>query len=219
MKKIVAIFFFLIAGVAVAGTLAWVYRVEVAVHMLSDQLGVPVKIHTLEIYSQGADLLQVWVGNPPDSRSQTAFSAASIHVQTPVFQILADPLIIDEIIINDIFIGVEYYNKKKSQSNWATILEEKSSQKPSRDYLIRTLRFNRMTVDVMQANGTKKSYTLPEMEFHNISSATGFPVGEIEKAIFQQVLQGLIQQLNLNQIFNGVIPMPKGIPLPWNLSQ
>jgi hypothetical protein len=184
----------------------------VAAQLLSSQLGVPVKIHTLEIYSQGADLLQIWVGNPSQSRSQTAFSAASIHVQTSVSQIFADPLIIDEIIISDIFIGVEYYNKKKSKSNWATILGEKSSKKPSRDYLIRTLRFNRLTVEVMQANGTKKSYTLPQMEFHNISSETGFPVGEIEKAIFQQVLQGLIQQLDLNQIFNGVIPMPKGLP-------
>ncbi len=199
-------------GVAVTGTLAWVCRVEVAERMLSKHLGVPVAIQALDISLQGAELLQIWVGNPPDSRARTAFSAASVHVETPTSQILADPLIVNEIIISDIFLGVEYYNKKKSKSNWATILGKKSLRKPSRDYLIRTLRFNRMIVEVVQADGTMKRYTLPEMEFHNISSETGFPVGEIEKAIFQQVLQGLIQQLNLNQIFNGVIPLPKGLP-------
>ena len=200
------------------GAFAWVSRASVAAQLLARQLGVPVTIHSLEVYSQGADISRLWIGNPPDSHTSTSFSAESFQVRTTLPQLMADPLVIDEIVVSDIFIELEYYDSSKKKSNWATILGEPSKRAatPSRDYLIRTLRLEKMNIEVTHANGSKQTYTLPRMEFHNISSETGFPIGEIEKAIFQQVLQNLIQQFHLDQLFNsGVIPIPKGIPLPF----
>ena len=217
MKKFLLIVFFILAGAGIAGALAWVYRADVAAQLLARELGVPVTIDALSIHPQGSEISQVWIGNPPHSRTPTAFSAKQIAIQTTFPQLVADPLLIDEIVVSDILIGVEYYDSKKRQNNWQVILgePEASPVKSSRDYLIRTLRLERMEIQIVQANGSKKTYTLPMMEFHNISAETGFPVGEIEKAIFKQVLQGLIQQLNLNQLFNGAIPIPKGIPIPF----
>ena len=37
------------------------------------------------------------------------------------------------------------------------------------------------------------------MEFHNISSESGFPIAEIEKAIFKLVMQDIFKQFDLLQ--------------------
>ena len=65
----------------------------------------------------------------------------------------------------------------------------------------------------MQPNGQVKRYpTIPSMEFHNISDETGFPVSEIEKAIFNQVLKNLYQQLDLQNTLKQLIPGGNYIP-------
>ena len=110
---------------------------------------------------------------------------------------------IDEIVVRDIFVGVEFYDSKQKESNWNYILatDEKKEKKGEKDYLIRKLVLYNLTVQVTQSNGQVKRYpTIPKMEFYNISSETGFPIDQIEKAIFNLVLKDLFKKLNLDQI-------------------
>jgi hypothetical protein len=121
-------------------------------------------------------------------------------------------LIIDQIEIANIFVGLEYY--ENGSTNWDTILS--GANPPSskdKDYLIRTLVLENLTVEVTQANGQKKRYpTIARMEFHNLSKETGFPVNEIEKAIFNLMMKNILDKFNL---FKQPLNLPTKSPLRY----
>lgn len=218
MRKLLLIIPLLIIGILIAAFVAWGNRANLAANFLSRHLHVPVTIRSLEITKTEADIERLWVGNPSRSKTTTAFSAETISVASNLDQVMGNPLIIDEIIISNIFVGLEYYEGK--ETNWTYILgntSKSNSGEKGRDYLIRTLILENLTVEATQADGKIKRYpTIKRMEFHNISSASGFPVEEIEKAIFNLMMKDLFQKLPLNQLFQqlpgGSAPIQQYLP-------
>lgn len=208
MKRILFFLLFLVIAVVVAATLAWTNKKAILTHFLSKQLHTSVTIQAFDISKTEMDITQIWIGNPPPAKTPTAFSAESISLETTVSEILGSPLIIEEININDIFVGIEFYNTKGDDNNWSRILgTNHKEQKNGRPYLIRKLILRNLTVELTKADGKTKRYpTIPKMEFYNISNETGFPIEEIQKAIFNLMLQDLFKQLNLDQLLKGIFP-------------
>ena len=84
------------------------------------------------------------------------------------------------------------------------------------DYLIKKLILTHLTVELVQANGKVQRFpTIQRMEFHNISSETGFPIDEIEKAIFKMMMQELMQKFNLDDLLNPFKAVPENSPLKY----
>ncbi len=217
MRKLLllVLLFFGILGALIL--FVWGDRVHFSAAFLSRQLGVPVRMEAIEMHTKGAFIEHLWIGNPPRSQTTTAFSAESIDIDTTLQKIFGHPLLIEEILVREIFVGIEYYDSKKQVSNWNVILQPPSpsqGQPGGRDYLIRTLRLENLKIEVTHANGKIERYSLPQMEFHNLTSETGFPVDEIEKAIFQQMMLNLIQQFHLDQILDAIRPLPLPMQIP-----
>lgn len=218
MKKFFLISLGIVAIFIVFCLLAWVNKTNFTASYLARELGVPVKIQALAVHTGGADVTHFWAGNPPKSKTSTSFSSDTIRIATTLSQLFGDRLVIDEIALADIYVGIEYYSSNKKKSNWDEIFSNRPEKEEAkgRDYLIKTLTLDRMKIEVTDAKGNVKTYTLDHMEFSNISSETGFPIGEIEKAIFNQVIQQLIKKFTLDQLTNpGTLPIPKTIPLPF----
>jgi hypothetical protein len=204
MKKVLLVVAIAFAAIVAVALLAWINRSSLAARMISKTLHVPVKIQALEFSPGQALIANLWIGNPPRSKTKTSFSTERIDFAGSWRQLRADPLTIDQIVLSQIFVGIEIYDSNSKDNNWARMLkQDKPGATSDRDYLIRRLVLNNLTVRVTQPNGTVKTYpTIPRMEFRNISSATGFPIEEIEKAIFKMVLKDLFQQLNLDQLLD-----------------
>ena len=197
---------FLLA-VGVASCIAWTNRENILAHFLSRQLHVPVSLRSLDITKRSADMTKLWIGNPPRSKTSAAFSAETVKIETSLDDLLGDPLLIEEIQIDDIFVGIEFYDPKGADSNWNHILQKETQKPVSHNYLIRTLILRNLTVEVTQVDGKVKRYPrIPQMEFHNISSDTGIPIDEIEKAIFNLMMKNLFQKLPINQLFQNYLP-------------
>ncbi|MBI5272910.1 MAG: hypothetical protein HY861_02890 [Chlamydiia bacterium] len=215
MRKFSLILLLALIALACIALTAWVKRESILAHFLSRQLHAPVTLHALDLSKQGAKLQHIVIGNPPYSKTPLSFSAKQASVQTTFDQITANPLIIDSIEIDDIFVGIEIYDAKKQGTNWDRMLYEKKERYSSKEYLIRTLILRNLSVEVTQANGSIKRYpTIRQIELRNISNETGFPVGEIQKAIFQLMLQDLFKQLHLENLLKGLLPSPN-LPLPY----
>ena len=213
MKKTLLILAGLIAILAIAALLAWNSKASVAAGMLHRHLGVPVTIQSLDLTRHSGTISNLSIGNPPRYRSPTSFTARSIDITTTLEQLRANPLVIDEIVMDDLFINVE--NQQNGDTNWNEILAHGSKKKTATDrhYLIKTLIMRNLNVQVTQAGGQVKQYpALARMEFHNISDQTGFPVSEIEKAIFNQMMQDLYKKLDLEKMIKPLIPGGNYIP-------
>lgn len=215
MKKISLFLALIILAILSVTFLAWANKENILAHFLSRELHVPTSLRLLEIDKQGATLDHFWVGNPPHSQTSTSFAAETTRIDTSLDALFGNPLVIEKIEIDNIFVGIEFYDKQGTKTNWNVILpDEKEETKSSRDYLIKTLILHNLTVEVTKVDGTVKRYpTISEMEFHNITSETGFPIDEIEKAIFNLMMKNLFQSLPINQLFKAS-PIPLPLPLP-----
>jgi hypothetical protein len=210
MRKLFLFLILAALSLSVAAAIAWKTRENILAHFLSRQLHVPVTIRSLEISKQSADVSHLWIGNFPKSRSTTSFTCENLTLQASTDQIFGNLVTIESIDLDKIFVGIEFYDAQGTDSNWKRMLEEKGEKKKSsKDYLIKTLHLRNLTVEVTQADGTVKRYpTIKEMEFHNISSETGFPVERIEKAIFDLMMKDLFKKLQLDQLFKSLSPVP-----------
>lgn len=195
-------------GVAIG--ISWTNRENILAHFISRQLHVPVSISTLEIGKSSAEISRLWIGNFPSSQTTTSFTSETLRVDAKWDQIFGNPVTIDHIDIDNIFVGIEFYDANGDDNNWGRMLHENGSKKKNpRDYLIRTLTLRNLTVELTQANGKVKRYpTIKQMEFYNISSASGFPVEEIEKAIFEMMMKDIFKKLQLDQLFKTINPLP-----------
>ena len=218
MKKALLFLVFAVLAIVLALGLSWMNKTRVAAHMLEKHLKVPVSMQSLEFGHNRADAAGLKIGNPPHSRTPVSFSANQFSIEASLQNIFGNPLIIEEIDLSNIFIGIEYYNSDGTDNNWKRILDlehVKKQKKGSRDYLIRTLILTNLTVQITKADGSVKRYpTIPRMEFHNISSETGFPVEEIEKAIFDLVMKDLFRKLGLDQLMKTLEPL-KNVPTKY----
>lgn len=220
MRKLLWFLLVLILGLCVAAAVVWMNRTDIAAHFLSKGLHVPVTIQSLEIGNNQSTIEKLWVGNPSQSKTNTSFSAETIQINATMKELRGNPLVIEEIDLKNVFIGVEKYGTTTDDNNWAHILQsDKAPKKQGRDYLIKTLILENLTVAVTDADGKTKQYpTIPRMEFHNISSETGFPVSEIEKAIFKMVMKELIQKYSidfLKSLNPTQLMQSPGNPLNW----
>lgn len=211
MKKIVALVLLLCIA---ALFFAWTMTTQIVAHMIGKQLHVSASIESFNFSSTRASIQGLQIGTPPKSRTKTSFAAQNVTVDSTFSQITGNPLIIDEIDLNTIFVGVEFYDGSGKDNNWSRMLAQEETKHSQKGYLIRTLILTNLTVQVTKADGSTKRYpTIARMEFHNISSETGLPLDQIEKAIFQLVLKELFQKLDLNQILDTINAIKGGAPL------
>ena len=212
MRKFLLFIAIVVLSLLVGSWIAWESKAQIAAHFISKHLRIPVSIQTLDLTETQIDISRLWIGTPHRSKTSTSFSAETIEIDTVIPQIFDSPLIIDRIDISNIFVGLEYY--ANGETNWDYMLgTSPQKSKGGRDYLIRTLVLENLTVEVTQANGQKKRYpTIERMEFHNISSETGFPVKEIEKAIFNLMMQKILDKFNL---FKQIPRIPTNTPLKY----
>lgn len=202
MRKFSLFSAFTILCLFVAVAITWTNRENILAHFMERQLRVPVSIRSLDIRTSSAEITRMWVGNFPHSQTSTSLAAESLLLQTKLDQFFANPVAIEEIDIDNVFVGIEFYDEKGEDSNWSRILQKNQKKGKPRDYLIRTLVLNNVTVETTEADGKVKRYpAIKQMEFHNITSESGFPIDEIEKAIFDLMMQDIFKKLQIEQIF------------------
>lgn len=212
MRKIAFSIAFIFLCVGVGLFFLWNLRPFIAARMLSQNLHVSVSIEALDLTRHSATIHGLIIGNPRHFKSPFSCTTGLIDITSSFKQLRANPLIIDEILMEDIVINLE--NRKDGSTNWSQILATQT--KPSskdKHYLIKLLVLRNLNVQVTQHNGQVKRYpTIEHMQFQNISDETGFPIDEIEKAIFNKVMQDLYQKLDLNKILQPLVPGMKSIP-------
>lgn len=212
MKKLFAIILIFIFLCVTAAFLAWNFKTSIASYVLSKQLhNVPVNIELLKLSKTNVQIENLFIGNPKRSKTETALETQEIDIEGSIQELRADPLTIDSITANNTLLAIEYYNDSGTENNWSIMLNDtEKKEKPKENgkgYLIRRLTFNNLTVQVTKANGETTRYpTLEKLEFYNISDETGFPIKDIEKAIFNVVLKSIFQRFGLDNLLKSLDP-------------
>ncbi len=188
------------AGIVVVAVLSLIVAIlllkaPIISSYLSHKLGVNVSMRSVSISTSGMKINKFKINNPIGARTNTALSAQNIDVGYQWKELRADPGVIEDIELNNVFLGIELYNSSGSRNNWSQILAtvDDNQDKDAKEMVIKRLVIKNLSVSVRGKgifSSWQKIKEIPRLEFRNISSKEGFPTEKLIEQIFDEANLG-----------------------------
>ncbi len=218
----------LILAGTVIGYIFWSRVPDILANNLSSKLGVSVQIDDMSLGWGKIDIKKVDVGNTPKSILNKAFSCNLIRVLAPFTNYLDKKIIIDEIDLNDVYLGLEFDSPTSTNGNWTEIMKNlQSSSAPTsgkkrkkdktpaptpdenaRSVLIHKLILTNINVDVVYRKDGGKVKHLPpidRIELTEVSSEGGLPMDQVMNSVLGQMLKSVFEKENLKNMMQDLL--------------
>ena len=217
----VAGFLFVIAIViAIACFIGYSRLPDFLANQLSKKLQVPVSIDTISLSFNGIKIKNVEMGNPPGAVQSQAFKCSEIAIQIPLTHFFHKQIVIDAIMISDVFLDLEFESASGTKGNWSKIMGnlqknqgagQPKKMRSERTLLIRSLVLAPIDVDVVYLKDSGKVKHLPRIdriELTDINSEEGLPLDQILNSVLGQMLKSVFLKENLKNMMQDLIQNP-----------
>jgi hypothetical protein len=187
---------------------------------LSHMTKTPVTIHQVDFHRDCFKIEQLVVGNPQEAYIPAAFRAKTVEIRAPYSQYLKKSITIDQIVIDDIYINIEFYTPDKIEGNWQVLIENmkqenRSPSKTGRKTLIKELVLTNVQVNLILSDGKiHRLSPIKHLEFQNVTSEEGIPIKEISEIIARKMVYSVLKEEGLNLIIKIPLQVMKKI-LPF----
>lgn len=201
-----------IAAILILFFLGWSRVPDMLANNLSKKLGVSVSIDAMHLRPSTIEVDKLSIGNPRGYSLPKAFSAEEIDLKAPVTRYLSSDIIVDEVDVNDIYLGIEFDSTSGTTGNWSTIfahyqksadLDEKNGKKVT----IKRLVCNNIRSELLfkDQGDVKKLPTIKQIVLTNISTEGGFPTDQLMSSILGQLIKEVFVQQKLNNMIKGLL--------------
>jgi len=214
-RLLLKLFFFIIVIAIIVGIFFWGHRAHYLSRYLSKVLNTPTKIEKLHFKKNDLLIEGVHIFNPKKSKLEEAFATEKIRITTEPKKLFAKNIIIEEIVIDAPYIGVELYSADGKQNNWSLMLNQiksSGSQEPSdTTYLIRHLVLTDVNVHIYNniTGETIDSKPIPKIELKNIGSKKPMSSKMLLAAIMKEVVKEATKKQGLPGIIEGIKELPQ----------
>ncbi len=222
----------IILAAVIIGFISWSRVPDILANNLSKKLKVSVEINDMSLRWGKIEIDKVSIGNPPGTILSKSFSCNSIDVLAPLPNYLDQRVIIDEIDVNDVYLGLEFDSASGTEGNWTRImgnLEASTGQEPpgkkkkkgskkapapapaptsQRSVLIRRLILTNINVDVVyrkEGGKIQKLKTIDRIELTNVSSEGGLPMDQVMNSVLGQMLKSVFEKQNLQNMMQDLM--------------
>lgn len=214
MKKIIIsliVFFVVIFG------LGWLFFTSAPFllsRVLSSKLKVDVEVSRIMFHPQGVTVYDFKMKNPPRSPLPDAFTAKSIRINLKWASLLKNPVDIDSVLIDDVYVSILLPKKKKIACNWIKIFEglakDKSFfQRTEREFTINYMRVSNLTVELYTPNKkAEKVGPIKKIEVGNIHSESGVPLRAFTRAVVSAMIKKIYSLQAVQKAISGLLLLP-----------
>lgn len=217
-KALATIVIVLIIAIVIIVFVGWSRVPDILANSLSKKMKVSVEIDDIHITSRSIEIDKVEIGNPKGSILPKAFSSDVILIKVPLMKFLDRHIVIDEIDVNNVYLGLEFEYMGSKNGNWSTIMSNMKSSTPSdqkntnpRTVLIKKLILTNINIDLVYEKGggkVQKLTPIDRLEFNDISSEGGFPTDQISRIIINQMLRSIFKLENLQDMLENILESP-----------
>ena len=189
----------------------WLMKVSFLSSYLSEKMRVPVSMSQVSIFPRHTSIRDFAIRNPKGFKSRTAFEVEKVDLDYNWRNLFGNPVILDQIILDQIFLRVEFSNGLGTQNNWTAIARGMPKPERGKEVIIRKLILLGVNVEITGLGLTGKAMrrTVDRIELDDIDSRNGFPTEELIKQIFG----GMGIQQFIKDAFNPQQMMQKAIQL------
>lgn len=226
LSTIAGIVIIVVLIAVIIGFIFWSRVPDMIANNLSKKMKVSVSIDSMGLGWSKIDLKKLEIGNLPNSVLAKAFACKEIDIFAPLTRYLNKHIVINEIDLNDVYLGFEFDSASSTKGNWTTIMrniqsstasgkENKNNKKPEkadhgsqRSVLIHRVVLTNINVDVVYKNDGSKVHslpTIPKMELYEISSEGGVPMDQITNSVLGEMLKQIFIKENLKNMLQDLM--------------
>jgi len=187
---------FVILIILAAVIFLWLIKAPVLSMVLTQKLRVPIFVEWVSVGFDHTDMRNFKIKNPEGFKAPDAFTVKETTVDSPWRQMFGNPCVIDQILLNDIFVDVEFVNALGSKNNWTEISDKMPKPRSDREVLIQKMILTNINIEI-RGLGLMAKPTLrhvDRLEFEGIDSQQGFPTEELIHKVFGE--SGLEEFIN-----------------------
>ncbi len=217
IKGIGGIILLCLIGGAIALFLLWSRMPDMVASNLSKRLQVGVDIDDMKLSLSNIGVERFVIHNPEGYKLPRAFSAETIDIEAPLTHYLKDNIEIDQIIVSDVYIGLEFDSTKSTKGNWSTILanaesaqEESTKSASEKTVFIKRLLLTNIRAELLyQSDGKiRKLKPIKQIELKNISSKGGNVGDQLLNSALGQAVKQIFVEENLKDVLDRLMKIP-----------
>ena len=217
MKKLISLILIIIILAAGASYVAYLNSALILARIIFHKTMTPVTIENVDFNPQSFVIGGLLIANPKEAQLPTALKVQKITVDAPYKNYIKDPIVINQVLMNNIYLNIQLYTKDQTKGNWQTIMENMAVDHDSlfsieREAIIKKLILTNIKIDLILSDG--KVYHLSpiqRLEFDNITSDKGIPTQEISEIIVQKMMQQIFLEKGLKSILDAPANVIKGV--------
>jgi len=225
MRKVIA---WIIALIIIALIILYAYWLTVPGKLskaLSEETKVTVTVAGLHMNLNTLIVNEVKIGNTPGSILPTALEINKITSQTPVIRyVYQNPLVIEELTLDDIYVGLEFDSPKGSDGNWTRIVSNMQKSREAhkaadpKNQKERVVKINKVVlkdirIEMVFRTGDQRVRRLPpikQIEFYDLSTEGDSISRALMDSIIVQMLEQIFLKENIKNMLKSVINLPAG---------
>ncbi len=226
-KSVAGLILICILGAFIFLFLMWSRVPDMVASHISKTLGVAVGIGDIHLSPSEITIQNLDIENPREFSLTYALSVQDIAIKAPVTRYFHDAIVIEEIYLENVYIGLEFDSPKGTKGNWTAIMknaensQKKSSQSSSeKTVLIKRLILTNIAPDLLYRSEGKVRHLpiIPRMELTNISSKGGNFSDQLMNSALGQMIKEIFVQENLKDALDKIFQqIPGGNDIPANL--
>lgn len=215
------VFILFIVLIIVVFFLGWSKVPDMVADNLSKKLQVQAAVGDIKLARDSIKATHLQIGNPPGYGTlPKAFSADTLLVTAPLSNYLKKDIVIEEVVVDGIYLGLEFDSISGTKGNWTVIMsyfqkameEAKAQAVSQKTILIKKLVFTNIStfvVFVKEGKGIKTLRKIDRMEFYNVGSEGGFPTDQLLHSILGKMLKSVFEKENLKNMLNELLKNPQ----------
>lgn len=168
----------------------------------------PVSVGSVTLRPGNMSIHDFIIYNPPHALSDIALSIDHTAVDLSLDEYMQTDSVIESVELENIYINIELYDKKRTMGNWQTIMDNINRSQPqsqptvtdasSSDTVIRRLILRHINIDLMLFKSPIKTYHIPQLVFHDLSTGNGLPAKKIVSAIVKKIIPSIFLETGIN---------------------
>ena len=164
------------------------------------------------------------IDSPPEASLPVALKVKELRMTAPYDAYLKEPVLIERIELNSIYLGIEFYDEKRTKGNWVTIQQnldsaEESTEKDLNSYsLIKEMILRELSIQLkLYKQGVISLSPIPKVEFTDVRTDTGQIADELTQIILKKVMYTVFIMRGIQTVIN----LPKDVidtvllPFSW----
>lgn len=231
MKRFIVILIILLIILFGGTFIVWRQLPELVSYMIAKQTHTHVHINAIRFGTEEILIDTIIIDSPEGASIKKALVVEEMKIHAPFSAYARTPVIIPDVILNNIYLGIEFYNKERTKGNWVTIMsdidgeEEKEKKEPDtylqekQNYgLIRNLDLNQLNIELKLYNeGPVKLSTIPNVHFKDVRTDNGQIAEELTQIIIKKMMYSVFIMKGIQTVIN----LPKDVletviwPFTW----